>query len=234
MTEKIQALLEYQTLDLRIVRAEGEVERSAEKKKALDAYKTVTELKEEMNKANKAADDLLTFYNRSQVYYKDNKSKIEELERRLTPEEAVGDTDKLNNALRSLLDTFGKMESNLSGYGKQIGDVIRRFQTLHKKAREQVKLYQEARLQYEELKKVKQPEIDAMKKELGERRARLDDELVSHYDTLRSDKVNPPLVPLYDRSCGGCRTELSIAVIESIRAKGLIECDYCHRLIYRE
>jgi predicted nucleic acid-binding Zn-ribbon protein len=230
----IKSLLEYQKIDLQILRIKSEVEKSEERKSALAAQKAVVALMDERKKSESAAANLLDFYNRSAAYTGENVKKIEELEKRLENAEAAApEFERLADAVRSLYNTFSKMESGLGGYSAKIADAVKRFYALAEKRKQGIAAYKERRAKYDRLEEARRPEIEALRGQLAAAEKGVDRELFAKYEMLRADKKMPAAVPLIDKSCGGCSMEMSLAVIDRIKTKGCVECDNCRRIIYK-
>ena len=92
--------------------------------------------------------------------------------------------------------------------------------------------YTESRKSFEALKQEKQPVIDGLRGKMATLEEKLDKDLLQKYSNLRRDKTLPPLVSLLDKSCAGCRMEMSMATISVLKQKGTVECEFCHRIIY--
>ncbi len=225
-------LLQYQELDMQIVKAETEVEKSEQRKAAFLAQNAVKQTKETAAAVEKQAEELVKFFEKTLAFYNENAKKIDELQKKFSAELSDEEYESYKSMLKKLTDSFTKLEQTLSGYEKSIKDVLGRFADVKSAAKKSMADYSETRKAYEELKAEKQPQIDGLKKKMASIEKAVEKELLNKYNVLRRDKTLPPVVKLMEKSCGGCRMELSMATISALKQKGSIDCEFCHRIIY--
>jgi predicted nucleic acid-binding Zn-ribbon protein len=213
---------------------QNDVEKSEEKRAALSAQKTVEDLIADMKKSESTAAGLLQFYNRSADYYAENINKIEDLEKRLENADVTDpEFERLSAAVKSLFDTFSKMEGNLSGYAAKIDNTVNRFGVINKKRQDGMTAFKEQRTKYEQLRNARRPETEVLSAALAEAEKKVDGGLLAKYKALRADKKVPPAVPLNEKLCGGCGMDMSLSVLETLKSRGWVECDNCRRIIYK-
>ena len=228
----IIALLNYQELDMQIVKAETEIEKSEQRKSAVAAQSAVKQTKETAAAVEKQAEELIRFFEKTLAFYNENVKKIDDLQKKFKTGLSDEEYDSYKGMLKRLTDSFTKLEQTLSGYEKSIKDVLTRFAEVKAAAKKTMTEYGESRKAYEALKAEKQPQIDGLKKKMASIEKTVDKDLLNKYNVLRRDKTLPPVVKLVEKSCGGCRMELSMATISSLKQKGSIECEFCHRVVY--
>lgn len=228
----INAMLQYQELDMQIFKAETEIDRSEQRKAAFLAQNAVKQTKENAAAVEKQAEDLIKFFERTLAFYNENARKIEELQKKFETDLSDEEYETYKGMLKKLTDSFTRLEQTLSGYDKSIKDVLARFAEVKAGAKKSMADYYESRKAYDALKQEKQPQIDELKKKMASLEKKLDKDLLNKYNALRRDRTLPPVVALMDKSCGGCRMELSMATISALKQSGAIDCEFCHRLIY--
>ena len=96
------------------------------------------------------------------------------------------------------------------------------------------KQYAEASEVYKKFKESKQAEAVAVKKELDVLAKDIDAEVLKKYEIKRSERIFPILCPVKDGRCSKCGSELSLAGKEKISSGAVVECDNCHRILYKE
>ena len=67
----------------------------------------------------------------------------------------------------------------------------------------------------------------------------IDSSIMDAYQKKRKENIFPVVVSLMEEGkdnyfCGGCRTQLSFASISKINNDGYVNCDHCHRIIYKK
>ena len=228
----IKAMLEYQELDMQVVRAEAEVEKSEQRAAAAAAQKAVMQTREQAAAVEKQAEELVKFFEKSLAFYGENAKKIDELQKKFGQELSDEEYENYRGMLRKLMDSFAKLEQTLSGYDKSIKDILAKFAATKAAAKKSMADFTESRKLYDALKQEKQPQIDQLKAKMAGLEKQIDKELLAKYSTLRRDKTLPPVVVLMDKSCGGCRMEMSMATVSALKQRGSIDCEFCHRIIY--
>lgn len=228
----INSILQYQELDMQIVKTEAEVEKSEQRRAAFLAQNAVIQTKGNAAAIEKQAEELVKFFEKTLSFYNENAKKIEELQKKFDTELSAEEYDNYKGMLRKLTDSFTKLEQTLSGYDKSIKDVMAKFADVRAAAKKSMADFAENRKRYEALKQEKQPQIDELRKKMSALEKKIDKDLFVKYANLRRDKTLPPVVVLMDKSCGGCRMEMSMATISTLKQKGNIECEFCHRIIY--
>ena len=228
----LNAMLKYQELDMQVLKAESEVERSAERKAAVASQGALKQTKEQADIVEKQAEELVKFFEKTLAFYNENVKKIDELQKKLEQESEGGEYENYKAMLKKLVDSFTKLEQSLSGYDKNVKDALAKFAAAKAAARKAKADFDESRKLYDALRQEKQPQIDELKAKMAELQKQIDKDLLTKYAVLRRDKTLPPVVVLMDKSCGGCRMEMSMATVSELKQKGAIECDNCHRIIY--
>jgi len=228
----INAILKYQELDMQVLKAEAEVEKSAERRAAVASQAALMQTKEQAAAVEKQAEELIKFFEKTLAFYNENVKKIDELQKKFEQEPEGEEYENYKSMLKKLMDSFGKLEQTLSGYDKSIKEALAKFAAAKAAAKEAMGKFAESRKVYDALRQEKQPQIDELKAKMANLQKQIDKDLLAKYGVLRRDKTLPPVVALMDKSCGGCRMEMSMATVSELKQKGAIECDNCHRIIY--
>ena len=100
-----------------------------------------------------------------------------------------------------------------------------------KAAQEQLK---EFGAKYNELKEARQPEMEKIKAELEELKKKVDPALMEKYLKKRGEKMYPVFYEVSDKLCGACNMELSMAAQSKLKNGEIIECEQCHRLLFKK
>tara|TARA_R100000027_G_scaffold67753_2_gene68563 strand:+ start:4133 stop:4822 length:690 start_codon:yes stop_codon:yes gene_type:complete len=77
--------------------------------------------------------------------------------------------------------------------------------------------------------------LSGMKEDVEGRRAEVDADLLSKYDSLWKQIKRPPvLVPLANHTCGGCHLRVSNEIDAEVQAFNVAYCDSCGRMLFVE
>ena len=228
-------LLKYQDMDAKLFSIEQKLTTSPYKKKANElsslakkAQAKSNELENEANNVLKEIDDLKASFNQ-------NKKSLESLLKK--------DLDKFTlEELDSFTALKGKILSNLNSLEKMLQKCAEKNNTILVENNKTKKMYDNARVQFEDCKKkiqeeskVLEPEKEKVRKELEDLESSVDKRLLEEYKKRRNDNIFPVVVPLEGKNfCGRCRMELPMAAISKINDTGVITCEHCKRLVYKK
>ena len=59
-------------------------------------------------------------------------------------------------------------------------------------------------------------------------------EAMEKYKSKRKEKLFPIMCKVNDKRCSFCGMDLPIVDVNRLTSGGMIECDSCHRIIYKE
>ena len=91
-----------------------------------------------------------------------------------------------------------------------------------------------ANVKYKEYKNGKLAEMDAVKAELKKLAKDINPEVMKRYETKRSERIFPIICAVKNDRCSKCGMELSIVGKEKLASGQALECDNCHRILYKE
>ena len=77
-----------------------------------------------------------------------------------------------------------------------------------------------------------QLQINEKTKEVKKLESSVDADILTKYKQRRKEVDFPVIVPVIDKTCGGCHMELPSAFLANLKSKGVLECEHCHRYIY--
>ena len=140
--------------------------------------------------------------------------------------------ENILSASNSIINNLNILEKKLFSEAENLNITLNEFENAKKQYGSARAKYNEHKQAYDNLLKSKEPEITKIKSDLSKLESGIEPKLLNKYKQLRSDKLYPAFVRLIDKSCGGCRMELSAAEIEKVKNNGYMECDNCHRIIY--
>ena len=231
---QLQAILNYQEVDRELYAIERELAGSEERKEYLKMKKFLEGAPEKLDsleaKANGLKAEAATL---SEKYEK--------------TEETLKDFDSLDELIaggadiafykkkaQSVIDQLKKLKAELNELINSINETSAEYQKLKKQVIAAQKLYREAADKYNAVK----AEKDGVRKELEAKLAEIakdiSAEVMERYKGKRKEKIFPIICRFNDKRCPLCGMDLPIVAVNKLTGGGMIECDSCHRIIYKE
>ena len=210
---QVDKLLKYQETDEKILRIERETGNSEERKNYVQAKTFLTKAPEKLDALDAKATELTSLLNELNKKY----SEIAE---------TLSDFDHIDEMVDGGAD--------ISFYRKNVTQITEKLKVMKKKTIAVQKQYAEYSEVYKNFKEGKQKEALTVKKELDAIAKDIDKDVLRKYEIKRSERIFPILCPVKDGRCSKCGSELSLAGKELISSGSVVECDNCHRILYKE
>jgi len=214
-----KALLSLQSFPVEREQVEKEV--AAEKQDLADARMSVKEAevrREEMEADTEVASDKIRKLKNQQLEVRKNDEyealthEIEALEKKI---------DEIEEEELTLLDEIEEQKKSLAVKEAEVAKNLEKCDSVLGKIEADEDLFR-ARL-------------SGMEQEVESRRAEVDPDLLSKYDSLWKQIKRPPVVvPLEDQKCGGCHLRVSNEIDAAVQAFKPVYCDSCGRLLFLE
>lgn len=233
---KLQALLSYQATDKDLLKIEKQLSATDEKKKYSQAKKFL-----------KNAQNLLEGYEGKAIALANELGDLEQRYRKVTEdlkefseidfsqlsenEEEVAYLKKNALTLAETLKTLKKSAESVKAEMKSVTD---EYEKLKKQTISMQKQFKEYKEKYEAVVKSKETEVEAVREKLKSLEKDIPAPLLERYKNKRKEGVWPVLCALYQDSCSICSMNLPRAAMSKLEEDGVIECENCHRLIYKE
>lgn len=232
----IDALLQYQKLDMQIYKLEKEVIESSASKEYASVKKELSNIKDDMTRSDKTSEDLVK-------KFQDFEDKILKLSKEL--EEYTNVTDDVSDEQQAdyCLSKINGLIGEIDYVKKQIEDCTRsmertmkNFDVLISRYNEYSAIYIQKKKAFDDFRNTYAPKVIALKKEMAETEKEIMPELILKYRNLRASKTKFPLVAeLKNNECQGCFVE-AIGAEVKLKETGqiIVECPSCGRLIYKK
>ena len=232
---QLQAILNYQEVDGKLYAIERELASSDERKEYVKMKKFLEGAPEKLDsleaKANglkEAAAALNEKYEKAEETLKDF-SALDEL---------VADGADIafyKKKAQLIFDQLKKLKAELNELINAINETNAEYQKLKKQVIAAQKLYREAADKYNAVKAAKEDVRKELEAKLAEIAKDISEETIARYKSKRKEKIFPIVYQFNDKSgCPSCGMDLPIADVNKIKGGGMIECDSCHRIIYKE
>ena len=231
----INALLKYQEIDAEIKRIDDELSASEEKKKTAQAKKFVDTVSEKLGAIEQKAESLFN-------YFKEQEEKINKLNEAIAEFKTIIDScttedeteyDYYKKEMQKYVGKVKAIETELNQLKDDINETIQSYKTLQKSNNNAVAQYKEYAPLYKKLKAEKDKEKAEKEKQLFEAEKDVGADLLALYKTKRKDKIFPVVVKAEGKVCGYCRTGLSMSAESTLNRNGYVECEACHRILYK-
>lgn len=233
---KLELMKKYQSVDKQLVDLEKSYTSS-------QTYREYNAIKGEIQngkalreKNDHDAGDLIAQIESLMNQYDDLEKELKDAEDTLATVKDVKAADylaaaaqKISNQMQGLIKEINNVNAAIEQIRKQSISVNNKLDDLAKKATI-------AKKKYDELTASVKPQVITIKKEKAALEANPDfsTKFLEIYNGLREQKVWPIVVPLNDRTCGGCFMELSADALANIDNDDIIRCPDCGRIIYKQ
>lgn len=231
----LQALLSYQATDKDLLKIEKQLAATDEKKKYAQARKFLknaqTVLDGYEGKAIALANELNDLETRHRKVM-DSLKEFSEIDFQQLPESEEEVAYLKKNAL-SLSETVKVLKKSVEVVKEEMKTVTAEYEKLKKQTISMQKQFKEYKEKYESLVKAKEAETQSVREKLSALEKEIPAGILERYKNKRKEGVWPVLCPLQVDSCSICSMNLPRAAMSKLTEEGVIECENCHRLIYK-
>lgn len=232
----LKSLLDYQEIDRNLLKIEKELNATQERKNYVKARKFM-----------KNAQTTLEGYESKAISltgeFKDLDARFHNLLDRLKEfseidyselEENEEEVAYLKKNAQSLAENLKTMKKNLQAVKEQMENMTQEYEKLKKQTLVMQRQYKEYKEQYDSVVKSREGEVNEIRAKLSELEKDIPAEILERYKNKRKEGLWPVLCKLNGDRCAFCSMDLPKAAISKLASSKVIECENCHRLIYRE
>ena len=230
---QVEKLLKYQEEDEKLLKVERELSNSTERKNLAQAVNFVTKATERLEALDGKALSLASVLEELKVKYNEVAETLAEFEHLDELLDGGADISFYKKNIAQITDKLKSIKQEVAALTKAIKESNEEFQNLYVKNRAMQKQGKEFQEAYEKLKAEKRTESDAIKAELTKLAKDINPEYMQRYQVKRSERIFPILCPIKADRCSKCGIELSIADKEKVAADKIVECEHCHRILYK-
>ena len=231
---QIEKLLKYQEEDSKLLKIERDAANSEEWKNYSQSKSFLTKAPEKLDAMNAKARELEAELQNINKKYEDIAETLKDFENLDDLVEEGADISFYKKNATQLLDKLRAIKGEINAITKSIKDADEEYKALKKKTISVQKQYTEFATAYQEYKKGKIAEMEAVKGELKKLSADIHPEVLKRYETKRSERIFPIICAVAGERCSKCGMELSIVGKEKIAHGEVTECENCHRFLYKE
>lgn len=226
-------LLEYQKVDGELRKIEQEVAASEERKKYIQAKKFMEGAGEKLDAQDKRAVQLKAMFEKLSAQFEEINVAIAEYADLDEMVESGGDISFYKKSVQSLVDRLRAVKGELAKLAQDIDTACEEYKKMKKQTISMQKQYKEYNEKFKEVKNSRAAEVKEINARLEAIGANIPPEILERYKAKRRDKIFPVVAPLTGGRCI-CGMDFALAQQGALSGGGVIECEHCHRFIYKE
>jgi predicted nucleic acid-binding Zn-ribbon protein len=232
----LKAMLDYQEIDRNLLKIEKELNATEERKNYVKARKFMKNAQATLESYESKAISLTGEYNDLDGRFKQLMDRLKEFSE-IDYTELEGNEEEvayLKKNAQTLADALKGMKKNLQTVKEQMENITQEYEKLKKQTLVIQKQYKEYKEKYDELVKSREGEVTKIRSELSALEKDIPPEILERYNNKRKEGLWPVLCKLNGDRCSVCSMDLPKAAISKFATSKVIECENCHRLIYKE
>ena len=227
-----EELLEYQKVDGELRNLEQELSASEEYKKYAQARKFIKTAMERLEAHEKRAVDLKDAKDALAARCEEISKAVAEyadLEEML---EEGGDVSFYKKNAQSLAERLRGVKAELNKLVTDIEGVMADYKKIKEQTIVMQKQYNENGEKFKELRASRAKEADEINARLSAIGKKIPKEILDRYNQKRKEKIFPVVVPLVGNMCM-CGMDFPLAIQSKLAGGNVIECEHCHRFVYK-
>lgn len=226
-------ILEYQKLDAEKIRIEKSLN-NIEERQVMN--KMIAFVKDAQNKSlqiEQSSKKLIEDYENLRKSYETNTSNIEKLTKTNVSSMTKEELDACLKKVNALSSELFMIERNIGILIQKINEKLKEFEATKNSAGKARAKHKEAKAKYDAKVEEIEPKISEIDKKLSAMEKEIPAEIMAKYKGLKNDGIFPILVPLQDKTCGGCRMEIPSKTLDKLKNTDVIQCEHCRRIVYK-
>ncbi len=231
----IEELLRYQEEDGKLRAVEQEIAATDERKKYMAARKFMDKAPEKLDALEAKAVELRHMFDLLTKKYEELADTLKDYE---NLDEMIGEQGGeiafYRRSAAQIADSLKGLRAEINKLAAQIETASKEFKAAKKQTIAMQKQRKEYKEKYEQVKAAHKGEIDAIEANLKELAKKVPADVLAKYSAKRKEKVYPVVCVVTDKRCPQCGMELSIAEIDKLSGGNFIECDSCHRILFKK
>ena len=230
---QITQLLNYQKKDSELLALEEELANSDERKKYLQTQNFLKKASEKLDQLEGKSQELASLFERLTGKYEEIAETLMDYEHIDELVAGGADISFYQRSAQQLTDSLKSLKgevNNLISVAKETQD---EYLALKKKVLAAQKQYPDLKNAYQEYKKTRQEAAAKVSAELENIAKDIDEGVLKKYKAKRAERIFPILCEIKSDRCSKCGMELSLADKETVSEGRVVECENCHRFLYK-
>lgn len=228
-----QELLEYQRVDGELLKIEQELSASEERKKYLQAKKFMEAAGEKLEAQDKRAVSLRAMAEKLTEEFETIEKTISEYADLDEMVENGGDIAFYKKSVQTLAERLRAVKSELAKLTVDVEAAVEEYKKMKKQTIAMQKQYKEYNEKFKTVKNSRAGEVKKINEELEKIGSNIPPEILTRYKAKRRERIFPVVAPLTNGRCI-CGMDFAIAQQGKLSGGGVVECEHCHRFIYKE
>lgn len=230
---QVEKLLKYQETDEKLLKLERDLGNSEERKAFVQAKSFLTKAPEKLEALDAKAVELSALVTELNKKYAEIAETLSDFDHIDEMVDGGADISFYKKNVTQISDKLKSIKAEIASLIRTVKDAEEEYQQMKKKTIDMQKQYTESSESYKKLKESLQGEALSVKKELDALKKDIAPEVLKKYEVKRSERIFPILCAEQGGRCSKCGSELSLAGKEKISSGGVVECDNCHRILYK-
>lgn len=231
---QVKQLLAYQEKDSELLKIEQEIASSDERKKFFQTQKFMKNASEKLDQLDAKSSGLMVRLESLQAQYTEIESTLKDFDHLDELVEDGADLSFYQRSAAKIAEQLKALRAEINALVAAAKETTEEYQTLKKKVIETQKQIPEIEKAYKEYKNQRMSSAVGIKEELEKLAETIDEGVLGKYKTKRSERIFPIICSIQNDRCSKCGIELSIADKDKVAAGGIVECENCHRFLYKD
>lgn len=231
---QISQLLLYQDKDSELLKIEQEIAGSEERKRYVQARNFMKKASEKLDQLEAKSKELVARVNSLETQYKEISDTLKDFEHIDELLNGGGDLSFYQRNAGQIAEELKALKADIAALVAAAKSATEEYQNLKKKVINVQNQYPELEAAYQNLKKERKGAIDGITEELDALSKGIDPEIMKKYQAKRSERIFPIICEITADRCSKCGIELSIADKDKVAAGNVVECENCHRFLYKK
>ncbi len=230
---QIEQLLLYQQKDSELLKIEQEIAGSEERKKFMQTQSFMKKASDKLDQLEAKSQQMLSRLEGLNKRYEEISETLKDFEHLDELVEGGADLSFYKRNATQISEQLKSLKAEISALIAAAKETTDEYQSLKKKVLSAQKQYPELKSAYQTYKQSKQSAADVISAELNKLAKNIDEDVLRRYQAKRSERIFPILCEIKADRCSKCGIELSIADKDKVSSGKVVECENCHRILYK-
>lgn len=231
---QIERLLQYQEKDSELLKIEQEIAGSEERKKFMQTQSFLKKASEKLDQLEAKSQQILARIDGVNSRYAEICETLKDFEHLDELVEEGADLSFYQRSATQISEQLKTLKGEIATLTALAKETSEEYLSLKKKVITMQKQYPDLRAAYQDFKNSRQEKTDAISAELEKLAKDIDEEVMRKYRAKRSERIFPIICEIKSDRCSKCGIELSIADKDKVAAGNVVECENCHRFLYKK
>ena len=230
----IQKMLEYQEIDMRLVRLESGLKSSECAQRMMQSQAATKKSIDTLTSYNDIAKSDMDLVKKIMAKFGEMVKQVEELVDKNMKDCDEKQLDYCSKQIEKLNQSLEEFEKEVAKINRELADASFKKNKEFEQASKAMSAYKRSTEEFNALKQSKSAEAGEIMKELKAKESGVDKVLLDKYKKIRATK-RPVFVPFrVPSSCGGCGMDIAGDIVNKLdEGRHIQECPNCGRIIYK-